>query len=49
VDCEETIIYARPYYVFEDAEGNQIEVYDHVEYTNYADNIQMNDGILEWD
>ena len=48
-ECEETIIYARPYYIFEDAEGNQIEVYDHVEYTNYADNITMNDGVLEWD
>ena len=49
VECEETIIYARPYYIFEDAEGNQIEVYDHVEYANYADNIVMNDGVLDWD
>ena len=48
-ECEETIIYARPYYIFEDAEGNQIEVYDHVEYTNYNDDITMNDGVLDWD
>ncbi len=48
-DCEDVIIYARPYYIFEDAEGNQFEVYDKIEYDNYEGRIDMNDGVLDWD
>jgi len=47
--CADVVIYARPYYVYENAEGEQVEVYDQVEYDNYDSYIEINDGVLEWD
>ena len=46
--CEEVELYARPYYVFENAEGEQITVYDTIVSDNYAGSHDCNDGILEW-
>ncbi len=46
--CTDVVIYARPYYVYENAEGERVEVYDQVEYDNYSGQIDMNDGILDW-
>ena len=46
--CTDVIIYARPYYVYENAEGERVEVYDQVEYDNYDAHIEINDGVLDW-
>ena len=46
--CTDVIIYARPYCVYENAEGERVEVYDQVEYDNYDAHIEINDGVLDW-
>lgn len=43
-----TVIYARPYYVFE-YNGNQVTVYGDVSYDSYEKLTDINDGWLEWD
>lgn len=43
-----TMIYARPYYVYENAAGQQITVYGDIVSTNYDNKYDMNDGVLEW-
>ena len=45
--CDGAEIYARPYYVFENAEGEQITVYDEICSDNYNGKHDSNDGILE--
>ena len=47
VENEETIIYARAYYVFE-YEGRQVVVYDDIQSANYVNKYTNNDGVLEW-
>lgn len=42
------MIYARPYYVYEDAEGEEVVVYDQVFSANYDGEYEFNDGVLEW-
>ncbi len=44
---EDTIIYARAYYVFE-YEGREIIVYDDLQQANYINKYDSNDGVLEW-
>ncbi len=43
-----TAIYARPYCIYENAEGEQVVVYDEITYGNYAGSFDYNDGVLEW-
>jgi len=43
-----TAIYVRPYYVYEDADGKQVVVYDEIFCANYDGHFEFNDGILEW-
>lgn len=43
----DTILYARPYYVFE-AGGELLTVYGKTASANYDDNINVNDGIFDW-
>lgn len=45
---EGRIIYARSYFVYEDADGNQVTVYGDVVSANYINKYDMNDGVLEW-
>ena len=47
VENEETIIYARAYYVFE-YEGREVVVYDDIQSANYVNKYTNNDGVLEW-
>ena len=47
VEKEETIIYARAYYVFE-YEGREVVVYDDIQSANYVNKYNQNDGVLEW-
>lgn len=44
---EDTIIYARAYYVFE-YEGREVIVYDDIQSANYVNKYDSNDGVLEW-
>ena len=44
---EDTIIYARAYYVFE-YEGREVVVYDDIQAANYINKYESNDGVLEW-
>ncbi len=44
---EDTIIYARAYYVFE-YEGREVVVYDDIQAANYINKYDSNDGVLEW-
>ena len=44
---EATVIYARAYYVFE-YEGREVVVYDDIQYANYINKYDSNDGVLEW-
>ncbi|MBE6807227.1 MAG: hypothetical protein E7527_04355 [Ruminococcaceae bacterium] len=43
-----TAIYARPYYVYENAAGEQVVVYDEIFSANYDGKFDFNDGVLEW-
>jgi len=43
-----TAIYARPYYIYEDAAGEQVVVYDEIFCANYDGKFEYNDGVLEW-
>ena len=45
---QDTLIFARAYYVYETAEGEQITVYGDIYEANYAGKIEVNDGVLEW-
>lgn len=47
VENEDTIIYARAYYVFE-YEGREVVVYDDIQSANYVNKYTNNDGVLEW-
>ncbi len=47
LDKDATIIYARPYYVFE-YEGREVVVYDDTQAQNYINKYDSNDGVLEW-
>lgn len=47
VENEDTIIYARAYYVFE-YEGREVVVYDDIQSANYINKYTNNDGVLEW-
>lgn len=47
-NCADVDIYARPYYVIEDAAGEQITIYDTICYDSYNGNHDINDGVLEW-
>ena len=44
---EDTVIYARAYYVFE-YEGREVVVYDDIQAANYINKYDSNDGVLEW-
>lgn len=44
-----TIIYARPYYIFEYNDGRQITVYGEIQYESYEPMKDVNDGWMEWD
>ena len=44
-----TVIYARPYYVFEYTNGEQYTVYGDIVYDSYEKIPDINDGWLEWD
>ncbi len=44
---EDSIIYARAYYVFE-YEGREVVVYDDILQANYINKYDSNDGVLEW-
>lgn len=44
----DTAIYARPYYIYEDANGEQVVVYDEIFCANYDGKFDFNDGVLEW-
>ncbi len=44
---EDTILYARAYYVFE-YEGREVVVYDDTQSANYINKYDSNDGVLEW-
>ena len=41
-------IYARPYYIYEDVNGEQCVVYDEIFSANYDGKFDYNDGVLEW-
>ena len=43
-----TLIYARPYYIFE-YQGRQITVYGEIQFESYEPQQDVNDGWLEWD
>lgn len=43
-----TAIYARPYYIYENAAGEQVVVYDEIVCANYDGKFEFNDGALEW-
>ena len=43
----DAVIYARPYYIYEN-DGVQNILYGDIVYTNYDDRIDTNDGIFEW-
>ena len=43
----DTLIYARPYYVFE-YEGREVIAYGDVVQANYNNKYESNDGVLEW-
>lgn len=43
-----TVIYARPYYIFE-YNGKQVTAYGDVQYDSYEKMTDVNDGWLEWD
>lgn len=45
---EQSLIYARPYYVFE-YNGKNITVYGDIEFDSYKPQQDVNDGWLEWD
>ena len=47
VENDDTIIYARAYYVFE-YEGREVVVYDDIQAANYINKYESNDGVLEW-
>ncbi len=42
------MIYARPYYVYENAAGQAVTVYGNIESANYDNKYDMNDGVLDW-
>ena len=44
----DTAIYARPYYVYENANGTQITVYGDIVGASYNGKLSNNDGELEW-
>lgn len=44
-----TLIYARPYYIFELADGRQVTVYGDVQFESYEPQKDVNDGTLDWD
>ena len=46
-DKEETVLYARGYYVVE-MDGELVTVYGDIYADNYVGKIDMNDGVLEW-
>ena len=48
VAYKSTMIYARPYYVFE-YNGKQITVYGETVFESYEPQKDVNDGWLEWD
>ena len=43
-----TAIYARPYYIYANAKGEQVVVYDEIFCANYEGRFEFNDGVLEW-
>ena len=43
----EAAVFVRPYYVYE-RYGQPVVVYDSIVYDNYAGNIDINDGFLDW-
>ncbi len=45
---KETLIYARPYYIFE-YNGNQVTMYGDIQFESYTPQKDINDGWLEWD
>lgn len=45
---DQTLIYARPYYIFE-YNGHEITVYGDVQFDSYVPIKDVNDGWLEWD
>ena len=47
LEHEDTMIYARAYYVFE-YEGRQVVMYDDIQAANYVNKYTNNDGKLEW-
>lgn len=46
--CRDTTIFARPYYVFENAEGQLATVYDPTVSDKYSGKTDVNDGVLDW-
>jgi hypothetical protein len=46
-DQQDTLIYARPYYVFE-YEGREVIAYGDAVQANCSNKYESNDGVLEW-